>query len=253
MRRSVCRAALAVLVVAAGLRSTGAARASSATPIQHVIIIIQENRSFDTYFGTYPGANGITPGTCLPLDLQDRNKGCVTLFHNPRDYQLGGNHDAQGAQLDLDDGITRAAMDGFVAVQAIGQRVQCAKSPKSKNCSGSANGFTWHDVAGYQTADDIPNYWSYAQHFVLQDAMFPGIRSWSTPAHVDLTSEWMAECVHPGTPRVAARFLPYPVRNCAMAELPGRGSACSNYSISIRFHGNTTVPTAAIPIAMMPS
>ena len=35
--------------------------------IKHVIWIIQENRSFDNYFGTYPKADGIPPGTCLPV------------------------------------------------------------------------------------------------------------------------------------------------------------------------------------------
>ena len=35
--------------------------------IQHVVIIMQENRSFDSYFGTYPGANGIPAGVCVPI------------------------------------------------------------------------------------------------------------------------------------------------------------------------------------------
>src|ERR1700756_2716162 len=34
--------------------------------IQHVVVIMQENRSFDSYFGTYPGANGIPAGVCVP-------------------------------------------------------------------------------------------------------------------------------------------------------------------------------------------
>ena len=39
--------------------------------IKHVIVVMQENRSFDTYFGTYPGADGIpmkdgTPTVCVP-------------------------------------------------------------------------------------------------------------------------------------------------------------------------------------------
>ena len=32
--------------------------------IQHVVVIMQENRSFDSYFGTYPGADGIPAGVC---------------------------------------------------------------------------------------------------------------------------------------------------------------------------------------------
>jgi phospholipase C len=42
------------------------AAGQTSIPIEHFIFIIQENRSFDNYFGTYPGANGIPPGTKLP-------------------------------------------------------------------------------------------------------------------------------------------------------------------------------------------
>ena len=50
--------------------------------INHVIWIIQENRSFDNYFGTFPGADGIPPKTCLP-DLPG-SKSCVAPFHMPK-------------------------------------------------------------------------------------------------------------------------------------------------------------------------
>ena len=42
---------------AAGL--TGSAHATGIHKIKHVVVIMQENRSFDQYFGTYPGADGI--------------------------------------------------------------------------------------------------------------------------------------------------------------------------------------------------
>src|SRR5690349_671551 len=42
--------------------------------IQHVVVIMQENRSFDDYFGTYPGAKGIPAGVCVPDPLY---RGCV--------------------------------------------------------------------------------------------------------------------------------------------------------------------------------
>src|SRR6202035_231985 len=43
-----------------------AAEPQSIHKIQHVVMITQENRSFDSYFGTFPGANGIPAGTCVP-------------------------------------------------------------------------------------------------------------------------------------------------------------------------------------------
>ncbi len=49
-------------------------------PIKHIVIIMQENRSFDNYFGTYAGANGIPKNVCIPLDPKQANHGCVKPF-----------------------------------------------------------------------------------------------------------------------------------------------------------------------------
>ncbi len=61
--------------------------------IRHVVIIIQENRSFDSYFGTYPHADGIpglagNPGNvpCIP----DPGEKCVRPFHDRHDSNAGG-------------------------------------------------------------------------------------------------------------------------------------------------------------------
>ncbi len=88
--------------------------------IRHVVIIMQENRSFDSYFGTYPGADGIpglagNPGTvpCAP----DPAKGsCVRPFHDRHDRNLGGPHSAENSVDDINDG----KMDGFVREQEAG-------------------------------------------------------------------------------------------------------------------------------------
>jgi Phosphoesterase family len=48
--------------------------------IQHVVVIMQENRSFDTYFGTFPGADGIPHGVCL---ANPATSTCVAPFHAP--------------------------------------------------------------------------------------------------------------------------------------------------------------------------
>ena len=70
------------LVAAAVLAATVGARSDPIDPaihkIRHVVVIMQENRSFDSYFGTYPGADGIpmlngVPTVCVPDPL---NGGC---------------------------------------------------------------------------------------------------------------------------------------------------------------------------------
>ena len=59
-RRGVCAAHLA------GSRPAAAAQ-RPATPIEHFVVLMQENHSFDNYFGTFPGADGIPRGTCMPI------------------------------------------------------------------------------------------------------------------------------------------------------------------------------------------
>ena len=50
------------------------------------------------------------------------------------------------------------------------------------------------DVMGYHTAGEIPNYWTYAKDFVLDDHMFEPVKSWSLPDHLYLVSGWSAKC-----------------------------------------------------------
>jgi phospholipase C len=50
------------------------------------------------------------------------------------------------------------------------------------------------DVMGWHDRREIPNYWKYADEFVLQDHMFTPVRSWSLPAHLYMVSGWSARC-----------------------------------------------------------
>ena len=50
---------------------------------------------------------------------------------------------------------------------------------------------------GYHTGAEIPNYWAYAQDFVLQDHMFEPVKSWSLPDHLYLVSAWSAQVREP--------------------------------------------------------
>ena len=69
---------------------------------------------------------------------------------------------------------------------------------------------------GLPHGSDIPNYWTYAQNFVLQDHMFEPNASWSLPEHLFQVSEWSATCTQHDNPRVAptrsrSRACPEPV------------------------------------------
>ncbi len=157
--------------------------------IKHIIMINQENRSFDSYFGTYPGADGIpmsngVPTVCNP---DPAAKTCVKPYHDTSDANIGGPHADAQARSDINGG----KMDGFVAVAEKEGPPQCREGVK-KCGKSSAKGST--DVMGYHTDSEIPNYWTYAKRFVLQDHMFASNLSWSLPNHLALVSLWAASC-----------------------------------------------------------
>ena len=187
--------AMAILVVTgacngpapvAGTTPTPADQATGIHKIQHVVVIMQENRSFDQYFGLYPGADGLPrQGGQFTVCVPDPAGGpCVRPYHDPSDKTGGGPHGSANASADINGG----KMDGFVAQAEKGHK-GCLQAV-NPNCSNSAQ----TDVMGYKDAREIPNYWAYAQNFVLQDRLFQPNASWSFPQHLYLVSEWAARC-----------------------------------------------------------
>ncbi len=182
-----CGAAAAFGVQGSTLISSAAAAPTAIHKIQHVIIIMQENRSFDSYFGTFPGADGIpmshgVPTVCIPDPIHPGT--CVRPFVDHADVNvLGGPHAETNERADVDNG----KMNGFLAQAEASDRYNCT-SPTKHGCK------TARTVMGYHTQSDIPNYWAYAQKFVLQDHMFEPVASWSLPAHLFMVSEWSAMC-----------------------------------------------------------
>ena len=65
--------------------------------IKHIVVIMQENRSFDQYFGTYPGANGFpVQNGQFTVCVNDPKTGkCVYPYHDPANKNLGGPHGAK--------------------------------------------------------------------------------------------------------------------------------------------------------------
>jgi phospholipase C len=190
-------AAVAVLALPA---PAAAARFVGIHKIRHIVVIMQENRSFDSYFGTNPGADGQPKHVCVPDPLRG---GCDRPYHSRRNKNFGGPHDHVDAMRDIAGG----RMNGFVASAESGRRLFCHRHINSPACSLSPKR---PDVMGYHTAKEIPNYWSYARHFVLQDHMFEPTTSWSLPAHLDLVSAWSAHCSRPGDPASCVNAIQAP-------------------------------------------
>src|SRR6478736_2184374 len=104
---------LVSLVVAAALvddrpaaHGASAEQPSGLEKLEHFVFIMQENRSFDHYFGTYPGAEGLPDDLCLA----DPQGPCVAPYHDSNLVNRGGPHDWDNAWADMDGG----RMDGFV-------------------------------------------------------------------------------------------------------------------------------------------
>jgi len=193
----LCAGALGIALLAActdpGLpeSATGGPLGSYVVPqgihkIKHVIMIMQENRSFDSYFGTFPGAAGIPMRSgVLAVCVPNPAGGCTRPYHDTADVNGGGPHGLGNAIADIHYG----KMDGFIR-QRDAAKASC-KIPDDPACSG-ASGVP--DVMGYHTAAEVPNYWTYARDFALQDHMFEPVKSWSLPEHLYLVSGWSARC-----------------------------------------------------------
>lgn len=137
-------------------------------PIKHVVFLIKENRSFDNYFGRFPGADGATRGLqyhWFPIvgGKPDPDYGTTTkvpLKPPPgQRYPSDLPHDYNQWRLDYNKG----AMDGFAVNPVV------AKS-----------------MAAYTQLreEDIPNYWQWAKDYVLADRFFASAVGPSFPNHL---------------------------------------------------------------------
>ncbi|MGA2012819.1 MAG: alkaline phosphatase family protein [Solirubrobacteraceae bacterium] len=157
--------------------------------IKHIIIIMQENRSFDTYFGTYPGADGLPRNqrgqftVCVPDPL---THSCVKPYLDTSDIQAGGPHMAVDAIADIDGG----KMNGFIASRYSGH-----PDTDILGCTAQGLPSTCDDVMGYHNGKQLKDYWAYARNFVLQDHMFEPNIGWSQISHLYMVSGWAAKCV----------------------------------------------------------
>ena len=182
---------LAVLgsVLVALAAASPAVAAQGIHKIKHVVIIMQENRSFDNYFGTYPGADGIpmrhgVPIACIPDPMRHD---CKRPYHDTKDVDNGGPHRQLAFATDYNNG----KMDGFIKA-----RETCSNPLDPRDCIPTLP----LDMMGYHNQHEIPNYWAYARDFVLQDHMFEPNASWSLPSHLYMVSEWSAKCLKVGDP-----------------------------------------------------
>jgi phospholipase C len=146
--------------------------AGKSSPIKHVIVVIQENRTFDNLFATFPGADGTTTGEAEAVPASEQSQ--CPIDHKETVNLTEGNlavgddfgHKYSDVQIDYDGGN----MDGFDVdpIPAGGGKIACLHPYQ------------------YVNPSQIAPYWDIAQQYVLADHMYQTQGSGSFTAHQDL-------------------------------------------------------------------
>jgi phospholipase C len=138
----------------------GAPSPSPTTPIQQFAVLMQENHSFDNYFGTRPGVDGIPAGTCMPR-IPGAQEPCVKPFH------IGGRaiRDLEHTEAAFRDQFQDGRLDGFVWAH-------------------DRNGGDGALAMGYYDDRDLPYYWNVADEYVLFDRFFTSAHGGSVRNHM---------------------------------------------------------------------
>lgn len=184
-------------------------------PIQHVIVIVQENHSFDNYFGTYPTANGLLhdyttsqlgpvnglpSNVCLPY-----TDSCISPQLSTRQVQSDPAEGQLAYEMDYSNGGT-----GFAT----------SSGPQSMVY------FDYHQVAGY---------WDYAEEYGLGDRYFAPVLSTTTPNRLMLLA---------GDTPVSANYGPPPYisySSTVMHQLDDAGLSWGYYDFLNAYNGVSNV------------
>jgi phospholipase C len=155
--------------------------------IKYVFVLYQENRSFDSYFGTYPGADGIfsskpedTPGFTQPLIDTDGTTGTIQPFRiGPEEYaadtdDVDHSHPMIVAKMDIQSGGPK--MDRF----ALEEERKYMKSGEPSLVAKQMGEL----AMAYEDCDTIPLLWQYASRFVLFDHVFQEMTGPSTLGNI---------------------------------------------------------------------
>jgi phospholipase C len=134
------------------------------TPIKHIVFLIKENQSYDSLFGRFPGANGTTTGK---VKVNGHEK--TIPLNALKDSETNFCHEWGCAHQDADNG----KMDSFNVGGGTGG-------------GGAAGGCDKAPYLCYAAAYPslIPDYWSYAQHYVLDDNTFSSEEAASFDNHL---------------------------------------------------------------------
>ncbi|UJB45595.1 phospholipase C [Streptomyces sp. A1-5] len=158
----------------------------TATPIKHVVVIFDENISFDHYFATYPEAANtdgtkFTPSPKTPRDV-DNLRTAGLLKHNPNQYLPKRLTPQQAMTCDQNHeyGPEQYAYNA-------GKADKFVQNTDSGKCSGGLFGEPGL-VMDYYDGNTVTGLWNYAQHYALNDRSFGSVYGPSSPGAINLVS-----------------------------------------------------------------
>ena len=161
--------------------------------VKYVFVFYQENRSFDSMFGTYPGANGIysqpssqTPGFTQPIYNTDGTETTISPFRIDAQPWYGadlddGDHSHQGLLSAEDIQSGTPLMDGY----ALDEENKYTPGGVSQSNPPSEQAKQYGElVLGHIDCDTTPLMWNYANKFTLFDNVFQNVTGPSTPGNI---------------------------------------------------------------------
>ena len=172
----------------------------TATPIKHLVVIFDENRSFDHYFGTYPqaantpGEPAFTPAANTPRDVNNLNSNPSLLTNNPNLNVANGVGAANPFRLDRTQADTADQSHNYTREQQAYDSGKNDLFPLDVGKGGFANGtvtgsgtfFTTGQVMGFFDGNTVTALWNYAQNFAMSDAAFTDTYGPSTPGLLNM-------------------------------------------------------------------
>jgi phospholipase C len=181
---SACVAGPATESMPAGTASPAAVNPATTTPIKHVVVIYDENVSFDHYFGTYPTAantDGVrftpAPDTTTPNNLWAGN----LLTKNPNEFNPFRLKPSQAVTCDQNHSYApeQQAADG-------GKNDKAVQFTTGDTCGLGGAFSTIGLTMGYYDGNTTTALWNYAQHYALSDNSYGSTFGPSTPGALNL-------------------------------------------------------------------
>lgn len=168
---------------------------STQTKLKHLVFIIQENHSFDNYFGTYPNANGLTNNS-IPFNVTNNESELVSPYHLNANTPVAiiGDEVESGQTEALQFEKSNSSSASFhLSFQSINDLNHSWAVAHEAYDNGKMDGFISAQggntlTMGYYDRRDIPYYWDYADNYVLDDNFFSSEMGPSLPNHLYIAS-----------------------------------------------------------------